>query len=157
MRLGTSDIETIQRIMLHEDVFPDIVDDYTDISKGKQLAWGMVSQPLCYMLHPAELVLFMVGMRTMTIYECHTMITPEGRNKAAVGHAKEAAKWLFENTQCEKVITYVPVDNRKAKLFAHMVGFKSEGTCTKSIRRNGELMDQWVLGLEKESFLCQQQ
>lgn len=123
-----------------------------------QLGTFLLMQPNIWMLHPAEHVLFMLVPRTLTVYEVHTMIEPEGRGRQGVRDTKKAGKWFFENNStCEKVITYVPFFNPQARLFAKLVGLKDEGVCTRSFKKDGELVDQWVLGLEKESVCLQYQ
>ena len=130
-------------------------DDHADPSHN-QLGSFLLMQNNIWMLHPAEHVLFMLVPRTLTIYETHTMIEPEGRGRQAVKDTLKAAKWFFDNNPtCEKVITYVPFFNKQARLFARLVGMKDEGVCTKSFKKDGELIDQWVLGLEKGA-ICQQ-
>ena len=156
MRLTQQDYAIANRIIHHRDIYPMITDDYAD-PNHTQLGTFFLTQPTIWLVHPSEHVLLMTVPRTMVVHEVHTMIEPEGRGKQAVKDVQAAAKWYFENEgRCEKIITYVPFHNKPAYSFAKIVGMKDEGVCTKSFKKNGVLLDQWVLGLEKEAFLCRQ-
>ena len=154
MRLTIKDYELVNRIMSHPKIYPMMIDDHAD-PDHKELGSFLLMQPTIWMLHPADHILFMGVPRTMTVYECHTMIEPEGRGKSAIQSGIDAARYLFENSTCEKIITYVPFFNKRARIFAKVVGFKDEGVCTRSFKKDNILHDQWVLGLEKEA-ICQQ-
>ena len=149
-------IDIINSIMLHPDVLESIKDDHSEAMNFDQLAEMVLRSPQTIMLHPADGILFMLTPRTLTLFEVHTMIVPKARGIKAVEATKRATQWVFANTPCEKIITYVPEFNRPAKIFAKKMGMVDEGICTKSFKRNGKLIDQWVLGLEKEKFICQQ-
>lgn len=162
MRLDLLDAKIVKDIMFNPEILDLMSDDHAEdylAVAGPYVAINMVKtilgMPTIYFLHPNEHTLFMLTMRTMTLFEVHTMILPEGRGGGAIEATREAARWMFKNTSCEKIVTYVPKFNRKARIFAKIVGMKDEGICTKSFRKNGILHDQWVLGLEKE-ILCQQ-
>lgn len=133
-----------------------IRDDFADPAHTR-LGDLYLNNPLMWLVHPSDHVLLITHMRTRIVHEVHTLIEPEGRGKQAVLDVRAAAEWYFhQEGVCEKIITYIPFFNKPAKLFAKLVGMDEEGVCTKSFLKNGELVDQWVLGLEKEKFLCQQ-
>ena len=165
MRLGALDANKVASFMFHPELFDDMSDDHSDAAWKKggryyeiNVAKTLLTLPqVCVFLHPNRHVLFMMTLRTNTLWEVHTMIMPEGRGKEAVEATRGAAKWFFENSKCEKIITYIPVFNRKAKLFAKLVGMKEEGICTKSFKKHNQLHDQWFLGLEKETICLQEQ
>lgn len=160
MRLANTEIGrmTANRIMLHPDVYPHICDDHAD-PDHTQLGAAMLMNKMVWMVQPSQHVLLMAVPVSLTLYEVHTMIEPEGRGKQAILDVRKAAKWFFENpdNKCEKIFTLVPVMNRAAKIFAKKVGMVEQGTFTKSFKKDGLLHDQLILGLEKELFICQQQ
>lgn len=163
MRLDARHVKRVKRIMFDKDIVDVMSDDhavefaknagkYFEINTCKTL----LGVPTIYLLSPNEYTLFMVTMRTFTLFEVHTMILKKGRGAKAISETRKAAEWIFNNTTCEKVITYIPTFNRSARVFAKIVGMRDEGVCTKSFKKNGILHDQWVLGLGKETLLCQQ-
>lgn len=52
------------------------------------------------------------------LYECHTQFLPEGRGAHAIEAARESLRYMFIETDCERIITKVKFDNRQAQLFA---------------------------------------
>jgi hypothetical protein len=146
------DREIANRIIHHPEVYPTMCDDHTQPGHT-QLGSFLLMQGGVWLVHPSEHVLFMATPRTLTMFECHTMIEPAGRGRQAVADGIAAAKYLFENSTCQKIITYVPFFNKPAKVFARLAGFKEEGICTKSFLKDGTLYDQWNFGLEKE-MIC---
>lgn len=149
-----ADSEVANRIIHHPEVYPDMCDDYADPAHT-QLGRYLLMEENLYLLHPNDNTVFCFAPRTLVLFEVHTMIEPEGRGHQAVKAARDALHWIFTNTTCEKVITYVPFFNRKARVFARKVGLVDEGVCTKSFKKDGELIDQWVLAIEKEALSCQ--
>lgn len=161
MRLTTLDARKVARIMFHPDILEVMSDDHaTDHMKDAgpyfeiNTAKTLLGIPSFYFLSPNEHTLFMVTSKTLTLFEVHTMILPEGRGVLAIEATKKAAEWLFNSTSCEKVVTYIPLFNKAARIFAKKAGMLDEGICTKSFKKDGVLHDQWVLGLEKEQ-ICQ--
>ena len=94
---------------------------------------------------------FMLSAVNCTCVEVHTIFHPKAFGKV-INCAIELIKWVFENTQFQKMITFVPSDNPKAKRLAEKAGMQVEGVITKSYLRSGNLLDQYILGVSK----CQQ-
>ena len=82
-------------------------------------------------------------------YEIHTCILPPYRGRAAIHAGKDAGAWMFENTQCRKIVTLVPEDNRPALFHALNSGMRKEGLIKDSFLQDGDLSDLILLGLEK--------
>ncbi|WP_307891303.1 GNAT family N-acetyltransferase [Acinetobacter seifertii] len=83
----------------------------------------------------------------------HTCLLPSLRGSRAVEAGKLILKLIFENHQ--KVISWIPENNRKAKLFAQMLGFQVEGINRASFLKDGKLLDQFLVGLTKGEYSCQ--
>lgn len=155
-RLTITDCEIANQIMHHPEVYPYMCDDFADPSHT-QLGTFFLQISNVWLVQVDEHILLLAVPRTHTICECHIMIKPEGRTAQAVKKVKEAAFWFFNESKYEKLIGHVPFCNKRAMIFALLVGMSLEGVCKKSFKKNGKLLDQWILGLEKEKVLCQQQ
>lgn len=157
MRLTLDDTKYLNRIIHHPSIYPFITDDYAPFVEPKQGRLGetFLKSDLYWVLSPAKGAVFILTPRSFTTYEVHTLILPAHRGRKAVNLGKEATKWFFENSTCEKLISWCPVTNPKAKLYAQLVGFEVDCLLTKSIKLKGELVDQWQVSVEKEKFLCQ--
>ena len=100
---------------------------------------------------------FFYHVRNAITYEVHTCPFHGFRGPEAVAGARLSLGWMFDNTPCRKVITHVPSDNRLAYEFAKRAGMVDEGVNRLSFLKDGQLLDQNVLGITSEEFRCQQQ
>lgn len=57
------------------------------------------------------------------LYECHSIILPEGRGPQALEGTREGLRYLFAATDCIEVVTKVPKDNPGALGLARSAGF----------------------------------
>ncbi|KQE29071.1 GNAT family N-acetyltransferase [Acinetobacter nosocomialis] len=146
------DLEEINKIILNEHVQKDICDDPTRNEKVLDLSgyeWiGVVEDNITQGL-------FLLIKHNSIAIEIHTCLLPSLRGSKAVEAGKLILKLIFESHQ--KVISWIPENNRKAKLFAQMLGFQVEGINRASFLKDGRLLDQFLVGLTKGEFLCQQQ
>lgn len=149
-------IQIVNDIMNDPEVYESMADDYSGDTIGKNIGKMILGSPLHHLLHPSNGILFLITINSFTLHEVHTMVKKANRGIEAVGHTRNAAMYHFANTSCEKIITHIPVFNKAAYRFARKVGMELIGMNTKSFKRNGQLIDQYILGLEKEKLLCQQ-
>ncbi|HAV4987985.1 TPA: DUF2824 family protein [Acinetobacter nosocomialis] len=146
------DLEEINKIILNDNVQKDICDDLTRNKKVLDLSgyeWiGVIENNITQGL-------FLLIKHNSIAIEIHTCLLPSLRGSKAIEAGKLILKLIFENHQ--KVISWIPENNRKAKLFAQMQGFQVEGINRASFLKDGKLLDQFLVGLTKGEFLCQQQ
>lgn len=149
----TEDWQVVVDILTHPSVLPHVSDD-----SGFKLDVPLISENLYWILiHDGDelLGMFLAHPQNMVTYEVHTCLLPNayrGRSKQA---AESSLQWMFDNTSCLKITTNVPEYNKLALRFARLVGLQNEGINRKSYMKNKQLMDQYVLGITKEEFLCQ--
>jgi len=84
------------------------------------------------------------------VYIGHTAIKKEARGRKAVIDGKKCLKWMFDNTDCKKIIGFTPEMYKPAMVFNRLVGFKKEGRLTKSLVHEGGLRDMIIFGLCKD-------
>ena len=146
-----TNLEDINRILLNEYIQDDISDDPTKghaIQSLQNHEWiGVVDDD-----HLQGLFL-LVSQNSISI-EIHTCLLPTLRGNKAIEAGKLILDLIFK--KYEKVISWVPENNRKAKLMALRLGFEIEGINRASFLKNGKLHDQFLVGLTKGEFLCQQ-
>lgn len=97
---------------------------------------------------------FLLTRMNLILYEVHTALLPAAKGMA-VDIGKEALVWAFANTEAKRIITSVPVNNPLALRFAKAVGFIQYGVNEKSFQKDGELIDQIMLGVSKGEETCQ--
>lgn len=100
--------------------------------------------------------LFLVHPHNMIMFEIHTCLLPVCRGKKADEAAQLVLKWVFENTICKKLITHVPENNKPALEYAKRAGLIVEGVNRASFQKNGEVLNQVLLGITRTEQ-CQQQ
>ena len=152
-KLTIDDKDILNRIVSHPDVYPHIIDDYADNSLVDQYGELLLKAGFP-IISDCEGIAFILMPRSHTVFDVHTIILPESRGRKAIDTAKEIARFVFENTTCKKINSEIRVGDRATMLFALRVGFKKQGINTKSFLLNGELLDQYVVGLER-SQICQ--
>ena len=100
----------------------------------------------------SELIgLFRFHVMNGVTLQVHIHILPEHRGKYAMKAAKDMWKWFLSGTNINKdfvkVITSVPVIWPRVKKFAEINGFIEEGLNRMSYKKNGIIVDQWMLGI----------
>ena len=150
----THDMATVKAILSHPAIWPHIHDDMAGECRPLDvggLYWLLVEDDE----GPAGV--FLVHAHNGVCYEVHTCMLPRTWGAQARQATHLCRAWMFQNTPCRKLITNVPAYNLLALRFAKRCGMTLEGINRKSYLKNGELMDQHVLGLTKEEWQCQQQ
>jgi hypothetical protein len=153
-RCTLEDLDFVNSIIRHPDVYPWVSDDNSPPPEQNTLAQMLLGCESVFVLSSNEFTIFVFIPLNSIHFELHTLVLPEGRGKIAIASAKEAGKWIIENTPCQKMKTMVPVFNRAAKWMSRKLGFKYEGTETKSFLKNGILYDQESFGITRKEWLC---
>lgn len=159
-RCTIEDIEDVNRIMRHPEIYPQSIDDgcppnAIDFDAGPILA-SEAMYFLAWRINGIWGGLWMFKPWNSITYEIHTCVLPTFRGRPAIREGKAAGAWMFENTPCQKVVTLVPENNRPALAYALATGLEKEGLVRQSFLKDGQLLDQTLLGIEKGGWLCQQ-
>lgn len=152
MRLErTRDMEVVATILSHPDLFPHLHDDsVTECAPvdHEGLNWMLVDDG-----EPAGV--FLVHALNSTCYQMHTALLPRTWGGQAAAAAQMLLRWAFTETACRKMTTLVPAYNRAALRFAKAGGMTVEGVNRASFLRNGAMIDQIMLGITQQEWLCQ--
>lgn len=152
------DWDEIKRIITHPAIWRHCSDDY---SPQPQAFQPIQQADVWYVLvrdGVETLGLFMVVPHSTILWEVHTCLLPCCWGPKAAGIAREAARWLFEQTPCQRLITNVPDDNRVALRFAKRAGMKQFGLNPRAWIKGGKLLDVHMLGFNRDEVIpCPQQ
>jgi len=152
--MRTHDMELVRRVVMHPAIWPHVHEDGTDESwqpeDSDAMHWMAIRDP-------EVLGVFLVHQRGAACFEMHTCIFPEAWGEKAKIAARKLLEWAFTETGCQKMITSVPAYNRAALRFAKAGGMQQEGINRASYLHAGQMIDQIMLGITKEEWLCQQQ
>jgi len=112
--------------------------------KPDENCWLSIADIGMYNLHP----------HNSTTLERHAFILPAKRKENAMLTGKEILKWILENApeQYQKIIAQVPSIYPNVKDFCIKNGFQVEGINRLSHKKNGEIVDQWLLGITREEI-----
>lgn len=82
-------------------------------------------------------------------YQAHVNYLPDYWGTWLVGYTKEALKYMFNNTQCMKVMAFVPDYYPEVLKHTLRAGFTIEGYLRNSTISNGLLDNQSLVSIEK--------
>ena len=151
-RATASDADTIRRIYCHADVLPFISDDGLDMTKMDFgiLAGNPMATFLIFSDEGRDIGTFFFYPVNHITYELHTAFLPGSRGAVVKQASLLAREYMFTQTPCRKVVTSIPVYNKKAYLMARMCGMEQEGLNRRSYLKDGVIYDQYVMGICKE-------
>jgi RimJ/RimL family protein N-acetyltransferase len=147
----THDMRLVREIMSDPAIFTHIHDDSViecDPIDHEGFNWMLVSDS-------APAGVFLVHAMNSVCYQMHTALLPCIWGQDAANAAQMLLAWAFNDTDCQKMITAVPAYNRAALRFAKAGGMTQEGINRASFMRNGALIDQIMLGITKQEWICQ--
>lgn len=145
----TFDMQLAREVITHPKVWPWISDD------GSPARESFVPEN-----HPGNLYLLcfdgetLLGLwlfvkRNAVTVEVHTCLLPHhGFHRGRVA-ARQAAEWIWANTDVQRIITSVPETLRIALRFAQAAGMVEFGRNLKSFLKNGRLWDEVLLGISR--------
>jgi RimJ/RimL family protein N-acetyltransferase len=150
----TQDLELVREILTDPKVYPHVTDDgspaaaeFTPIDHPS-IWYVLVRDQLCG--YDQVLGLFMFVPQGAACWEVHTCLLPIAYGRRAAAAAAGAAEWIFEQTECRRIVTSVPAYNRLALRFARQAGMTQYGVNPNSFLKKGKLHDQVLLGLSKD-------
>ena len=121
----TSDLERINQILNHPDVFPFV-------------SWGMENpfefEPedlngLFFLMPEDRNGVFIIEALDMENAEVHSAFLPGHRGKNAIDTAWEGLEWIFTATSITNLWTKVPNGNRRAEAMCRVMGWEPMGGC----------------------------
>ena len=151
-RCTESDALAVNTLLTHPEMYDNETDDGS-LPREEFDATAMLQCDAAYTIGWFEdcklaAVATLRPWNTVT-YEIHTCVSPEHRGQQAVSVGKETLQWMFNSTDCKKIVAIIPTFNKQAIVFVLMLGMEKEGMVRKSFLKNGTLWDQCILGIEK--------
>lgn len=146
-----SDLNLINEIILNPFVQDDIADDssmgvsISEIPSHVRFMGVYDNNILCglYMLVP----------QNCATVEVHTCLLPLLRGRKAIQAGRLIIQYMFD--RYKKIISWIPIDNKKAELYSKLLGFKIEGISRESYLKNGKLQDMKLVGITIGEYKCQ--
>ncbi len=147
--IRTYDEQIIKSILFCPEIFKTIAEDGF-LKENFELdcigdCWLLMSNDDktigLYHLHP----------RNSVTLEIHAHVLPEHRKQHSKETGLAALQWILDYApdHYQKVIAQIPVIYENVKKFTCSFGFVEEGLNRLSYIKNGEIVDQWLLGITR--------
>jgi RimJ/RimL family protein N-acetyltransferase len=147
----TYDPTTIREVMTHPDIFATVAEDGQDPGDYKPDVQG--SCWLRVSVDDETIGLYVLHAKNCVTLEIHTGILHEYRKEYSRESIRETLRWVVDNVpEYQKIIAWVPTIYPNVKNFALRNGFRVEGVNRNSFLKNGEIHDQWLLGITKDGI-----
>ena len=137
------------KIITHPKIWPHVSDDF---SGQPENFIALTSLPILYLAVKENedlLGLFVITWENSICWKIHTCLLPETWGQKAKQIGNELRAWLFSSTNCHRIVTDVPANNRLALAFAKSCGMTEYGLNPQSFLKDGQLYDQVLLGVSK--------
>lgn len=90
-------------------------------------------------------------IRQVKTVEIHPYCMPDHRARCRE-LGKSILEWCYNNHTIEKVVGYIGVCHRSLYNTAKKIGFRDEGVNRKAYWKNGEMLDQWCVGITRKEI-----
>lgn len=139
----TTDVEKINRVLKHPDIFERISEDGVNIK-----LWQPDINGAFYLTDDQNIGVMVYHWLNGITLECHVQVLPEHREKA-FEFGQKALRWAWVNTEATKIVAQIPTIYIDVLRFAYKHGFSFEGNNKQSYKKHGRIYDQYYLGLIK--------
>lgn len=139
------DTDVVRAILTHPAIYECIAEDgtppredYIPSMIGAAYVIGIVGpDPIGLMVyHPINGI----------TWECHVQVLPEYRKEFADEFFEKALEWAW-GMGVQKIVAQIPFLYPNVRDFDLRHGFQVEGINRKSYMKNGQIHDQWYLGI----------
>lgn len=137
----TEDVEFLRSVATHSRVWPWMKEDGCEPDQYQPLI-----HPSVHYLRFGDSGFFAFRMMNRVMFDSHVAMLPKTRADVA---ARAAIAWMWENTEANKLICFLPPIKRHAIRFAQRAGYVEEGRLRASFLLNETLHDLVVLGVTK--------
>lgn len=144
--------QLVRDIITHPDIFKTIAEDGF---KLKDVDVNCVRDCWLVMDNGSQVVgVYKLHPHNSTTLQIHAHVLPEYRKEHSQDTGIEALRWILEEgpREYEKVIAIIPCIYENVKRFTCSQGFIVEGINRKSYRKNGRIVDQWLLGITRDEI-----
>lgn len=150
--IRTYDTEIIEGLMRMPDLWATIAedgqnpDDYKADCEGE--CWLLMMNDTdfigAYNLH---------AHNSVTV-QIHAHVISAHRKQYSYETGMAALQWIIDNTEYQKVVAIIPTIYENVKRFTCSFGFQEEGINRQSYLKNGELVDQYLLGITRDEIMA---
>jgi RimJ/RimL family protein N-acetyltransferase len=143
------DMELIEQTMKRPYIWPHIHDDTVSLNEFEPVApmhgWlmylGVFDDKYCGF--------FLLARKNSITYEIHTVLEKWCRGEKAVNAAISVIEWIFNNTECQRLVTEIPDGNVPAERLAINAGMQQYGLNPHSFKIDNVIKSIKLYGITK--------
>lgn len=147
----THNSDVVRRILTVPALYDVVMDDTAPAPEDYEPFMHETIYHLLAVRGNKVLALFVIHPMNNTVAVMHANVLPkfwgEREQNAAIG--KAVIQWVWDNTEFHKIVATVPVIYKKVLGYAQRIGMQREGIMRKSYMKDGELHDQYHLGVNR--------
>ena len=130
-------------IWANPSINPFVTDDFSTVTPMPEIVAHQ--NVVCLMPDADDAYFIFVPMRWM-MWEVHAAVLTNARTRS-VEYGKAAAAWMFGNTPCRTILSFVPKGNYPALALDRAIGFKKVGVVPACNPKGGVLCDMTIMVL----------
>lgn len=153
MRLFPEDSTMVLDILLSPDCHGTVGDDNTSKAGLSAYVVDMLCDPRVYLLQPDPGAIFFFLPINSVCYETHVAMLKSSRGNGFVS-AEKAARWIFENTKCVRLVAFIPASHQSSIMFAAQCGMTGRGFLPAAFLFGGKLHDLHVFSAAKDELFA---
>ena len=153
-RYDQLDSGALVRLFRQPDVYAPSADDHTDPCQIQGFIDGCLGNKLIFALgrNPKQEAFIFAPSHNSTTYSAHFAVRKDCRDGGVVRKTAEAGKWMFDNTTCRAIITFIREDNAAARSALAQLGMRQKGVIEKSLLHNGQWLSEMVYYANVDDF-----
>lgn len=140
----------LQAILADESVFDTASDD--GVCPDQDMASFFLDRPDYIVLLPSMDSAIIFRRQNRVFCEMHAAFVAGASRKKLREYSVAAIKWLFENTETEKIFSMIPAYHEPSIMYAKVGGMIEQCRLKNAIMKHGKLQDLVVLDMDKERF-----
>ena len=95
---------------------------------------------------------YIVEAKNSVMIEAHPCIIPKYRKEYTRDAGIVFFKWIMSDERIKKLTSYIPVIYPNVRDFCLRFGLRHEGINRSSTIKNGEIHDQWMMGITRDEI-----
>jgi len=151
-RCGIEDLDLINKILRHPDVYESITDDFSP-PVDEFTAEDMLRNPNIYVLMRSGVELHMFFPWNSLTFEAHVITLKPGRGNSVLKGAVYVGDYMVEHTKCRKLVSLIPPLYPRAMLYAEKLGFLKVGMVDDCHIRNGRVYPKIIYTIDPKKIL----
>jgi len=147
----TYDMAFVKGIVTHPRIWPQITydgapDPDDEFHDPGESTWCIVAKD-----GDEVLGLYVCQLQNPCCWDAHIYMLPHAWGEKARDCTKEFFEWMFSNTTAQRIVGSIPDYNRFGVAFALHCGMVPFGVNPQSVRKDGKLWDQTLLGITRKA------